>query len=265
MEMKAAPLEVCCQPLLLKHGGELTTKQQDDLRVKYNVKCTTRPLRAGRAKELQEFPGQDTSEWRELTCYGDVDRIKAAHQKALELCEETRRARENETAEERKQRLEAKNNKISIMISTKEARKEENIRAHRERAMKEHREAQRRKAAEKNWASQAWWAWQAQGWPVQGFPASYTSAPGEWSGLQPLPSFPYEIPPVLESPAGGCVQPLPSESYEIPPGNVQLPYEITPALVDQPSPCPALPQIGAVPSSHTAMLEDNHANRCVVL
>ena len=267
MEMKAAPLEVCCQPHVLRHGGELTTKQQDELQKKYNVKCTTRPLRAGRAKE---YPDQDTSEWRELTCYGDVDRIKAAHQEALELCEETRRARENETADERQQRLEAKNDKISYMISTKEAKREANIQAHKERTMKEHKEAQRRRAAEKHRASQAWWAsqaWQqqAQGWPVQGFPAYYTSAPGEWSGLQPLPSFPYEIPPVLESPAGGCVQPLPSPSYEIPPGYVQLPYEIPPVLVAQPSPCPALAQIGAVPSSHTAMLEDNHASECVVV
>ena len=215
MEMKAALFEVNCQPHLLRDGGELTTKQQDELKKEYHVKCTTRPLRAGRVKELQElFPGEDTSEWRELTCHGDVDRIKAAFQKALELCEETRRARNNETGEERKQRLEAKNNKISIMISTKEARKEENIRAHRERAMKEHREAQRRKAAEKNWASQAWWdwawwAWQAQGWPVQAFPACYTLAPGEWPEPFPsFPSFPYEIPQVLESPPG--LQPLPS-------------------------------------------------------
>ena len=178
MEMKAAPLEVCCQPLLLKHGGELTTKQQDDLRVKYNVKCTTRPLRAGRAKELQEFPGQDTSEWRELTCYGDVDRIKAAHQKALELCEETRRAKENETAGERQQRLEAKNDKISHMMCTKEAKREANIKAHKERMMKEHQEALERRAAETEakayleglksaawWASQAWQQQAQHDWP----------------------------------------------------------------------------------------------------
>ena len=161
LEMEAE-LEVCCQPLLLKDGGELTTEQQDLLRVTYNVKCTTRPLRAGRAKE---YPEQDTSEWRELTCHGNVDNIKAARQRALELCEETRRAKENETAGQRQQRLEAKNDKISHMISTKEAKREANIKAHKERMMKEHQEALERRAAEteakaylEGLKSAAWWA-----------------------------------------------------------------------------------------------------------
>ena len=172
LEMEAE-LEVCCQPLLLKDGGELTTEQQDLLRVTYNVKCTTRPLRAGRAKE---YPEQDTSEWRELTCHGNVDNIKAARQRALELCEETRRAKENETAGQRQQRLEAKNDKISHMISTKEAKREANIQAHKEGMMKEHQEALRRRAAETEaayleglnaawWASQAWQQQAQHDWP----------------------------------------------------------------------------------------------------
>ena len=56
-----AELEGWSKPRLLKDGGELTTEQQDFLLDTYNVKCTTRPLRAGRAKE---YPEQDTSEWR---------------------------------------------------------------------------------------------------------------------------------------------------------------------------------------------------------
>ena len=90
-------LEVSCRPALLKDGGELTTEQQDFLLVTYNVKCTTRPLRAGRAKE---YPEQDTSAWRELTCHGHIDNIKAARRKALDLCEVTRLTKENETAGE---------------------------------------------------------------------------------------------------------------------------------------------------------------------
>ena len=70
-----AELDVSCKPVILKDGGELTTEQQDLLRTEYNVKCTTRPLRAGRAKE---YPEQDTSEWRELTCHGEADYIKFA-------------------------------------------------------------------------------------------------------------------------------------------------------------------------------------------
>ena len=117
-----AELEVSFKPVILKDGGELTTEQQAELLQEYGVKCTTRPLRAGRAKE---YPEQDTSEWRELTCHGHVDRIKTARQKALELCEVTRRAKENETAGQRQQRLEAKNDRISNMISAKDAKKKQ--------------------------------------------------------------------------------------------------------------------------------------------
>ena len=63
-----------------------------------------------------------------------------------ELCEVTRLARENETAGQRQQRLEAKNDKISNMISAKEAKKEANIKAHNERMRQEHAEANRRKS-----------------------------------------------------------------------------------------------------------------------
>ena len=117
-----AELEVMCKPVILKDGGELTTEQQAGLLQVYHVKRGTRPLRAGRAKE---YPEQDTSEWRELTCHGHVDNIKAAHLKALKLCDETRLARENETADQRQQRLEAKNDKISHMISTRDAKKKQ--------------------------------------------------------------------------------------------------------------------------------------------
>ena len=111
-------LHVCCQPVILKDGGELTTVQQESLWTSYDVKCTTRPLRAGRARE---YPDQDTSEWRELTCQGPVDKIKAACEKALNLCEETRLRKNMETPDERQKRLEAKNDKTSNLISTKEA------------------------------------------------------------------------------------------------------------------------------------------------
>ena len=132
-------MEVSCKkkrPVLLKDGRELNTKQQEVLLEKYKVKCTTRPLRAGRARE---YPDQDTSEWRELTCHGYVDNIKAARQKALNLCEETRLRKNMETPDERRQRLEAKNDKTSNLISTKEAKKEA--------TMHDHAEATKRKAA----------------------------------------------------------------------------------------------------------------------
>ena len=45
-----ADLEVYFKPVILKDGGELTTEQQAELLKEYGVKCTTRPLRAGRAK-----------------------------------------------------------------------------------------------------------------------------------------------------------------------------------------------------------------------
>ena len=53
-----AELEVSFKPVILKDGGELTTEQQAGLLETFGVKCTTRPLRAGRAKE---YPEQDTS------------------------------------------------------------------------------------------------------------------------------------------------------------------------------------------------------------
>ena len=76
-----AELEVLCmcKPDILKGGGELTTEQQTELQQEYGIKCTTRPLRKGRAKE---YPEQDSSEWRELTCHGHVRNIEAAHLKA---------------------------------------------------------------------------------------------------------------------------------------------------------------------------------------
>ena len=51
---KKPEMEVSCKPVLLKDGRELNTKQQEVLLEKYKVKCTTRPLRAGRAKEYTE-------------------------------------------------------------------------------------------------------------------------------------------------------------------------------------------------------------------
>ena len=97
---KKPEMEVSCKkkrPVLLKDGRELNTKQQEVLLEKYKVKCTTRPLRAGRAKEYTE---QDTSEWRELTCHGEADYIKVALKEALHLCEVTRLAKEKETPDE---------------------------------------------------------------------------------------------------------------------------------------------------------------------
>ena len=147
-------VEVCSQLVLLKDDGEFTTKQQEVLLEKYKVKCSTRPLRTGRAKE---YPEQDTSEWRELTCHGDPDYIKAALKEALQLCEVTRLAKEKETPDE-KRRLEATNDKISDMITEKEARKEANIKAHKERMQQEHDEALKRRTAQAQ--QKAWFeAW----------------------------------------------------------------------------------------------------------
>ena len=40
---------LCKMPVLLKDGGELTTDQQQSIMKQFQVKCTTRPLRHGRA------------------------------------------------------------------------------------------------------------------------------------------------------------------------------------------------------------------------
>ena len=42
---------LCKMPVLLKDGGELTTDQQKSILQEFQVKCTTRPFSAARAKE----------------------------------------------------------------------------------------------------------------------------------------------------------------------------------------------------------------------
>ena len=66
--MQTQELQVCSQPFVLKDGGELTTEQQDFLRHKYTVKCTTRPLRAGRAKEYTEQEQQQQQQQQWCSC-----------------------------------------------------------------------------------------------------------------------------------------------------------------------------------------------------
>ena len=131
--MEEGLLVVCQLPVLLKDGAELTTEQQRSIMQQFHVKCTTRPLRHGRAGVHST---EDTREWRELSCHGPVGKVEAALEEAKRLCEETRLQRTVETPDEQRQRLEAKNDKTSNMISAEEARKEANIKAHKERSQK---------------------------------------------------------------------------------------------------------------------------------
>ena len=99
MEMES--FEIWTSPIIVKGGGELTTEQQTQLSNKFDLKCTTRPMRAGRMKE---YPGQDTSDWKELTCYGrGLNNVNSAVLEALQLCKETQLAKEKETPEEQQE------------------------------------------------------------------------------------------------------------------------------------------------------------------
>ena len=117
-------LVLCKVPVLLKDGGELTTNQQQSILNDFQVKCTTRPVRNGRAGQAGADSTEDTRSWRELTFWGPAKKVEAAVKEAKRLCEETRLQRTMETPEEQQKRLEAKNDRISNLISAKEARKE---------------------------------------------------------------------------------------------------------------------------------------------
>ena len=84
-----------------------------------------------------------------MSFHGDPDNIKAAVQKALDFCNDTRLQRSMETPEEEQKRLEAKNDRISNLISAKEAKKEANRREHEERCINNHNVAIKRKKKEK--------------------------------------------------------------------------------------------------------------------
>ena len=92
----------------------------------FHVKCTTRPLRHGRAGVHST---EDTRDWRELTFHGPVGKVEAALEEAKRLCKETRLQRSMETADERQKRLQAKIDKTSNLISAKEAKQTANIKA----------------------------------------------------------------------------------------------------------------------------------------
>ena len=113
---------LCKAPVLVKDGGELTTDQQRSIMNTFKVKCTTRPVRNGRAGQAGST--EETGTWRELTFWGPSKKIAAAVKEAKRLCEETRLQRENESPEERGERLAAKEKRISNLISAKVARKE---------------------------------------------------------------------------------------------------------------------------------------------
>ena len=113
---------LCKAPVLVKDGGELTTDQQTSIMNTFQVTCTTRPVRNGRAGQAGST--EETRTWRELTFWGPSKKIAAAVKEAKRLCEETRLQRENESPEEKRERLAAKKKKISNLISAKVARKE---------------------------------------------------------------------------------------------------------------------------------------------
>ena len=109
---------------------------------------------------------------------GSFKKIAAAVKEAKRLCEETRLQRENESPEERAERLAAKEKRISNLIEKKVARKAENTMIHSERMRVAHAKAIARKTqqkaqdANKQILFQQYWCWEqqqqqyAQAWPL---------------------------------------------------------------------------------------------------
>ena len=66
---------LCKAPVLLKDGGELTTDQQTSIMNTFQVTCTTRPVRNGRAGRAGA-DSEDTRSWRELTFWGPSKKLR---------------------------------------------------------------------------------------------------------------------------------------------------------------------------------------------
>ena len=65
---------LCKAPVLVKDGGELTTDQQRSIMNTFKVKCTTRPVRNGRAGQAGST--EETGPWRELTFWGPSKKLR---------------------------------------------------------------------------------------------------------------------------------------------------------------------------------------------